>query len=298
MIGENRLNGAASAQQALPVKSGQTLVLHDWPVESPRAQVLLVHGLGEHSGRYAALAQALNAWGYAVRCYDQQGHGLSTGARGGITHDDALLDDLAEVIDRTRAGMALGTPLILLGHSLGGLVAARFVSLHPLAVDALVLSSPALDPGLNAVQKILLATLPRVLPDLRVDNGLDANFLSHDAAVMAAYRADPLVHSKISGRLARFIATAGPATVAVAHAWTVPTLLLFAGADRLVNPAGSRAFALAASGVTAHEFPGLYHELFNESGDLPETAQVWDSLQKWLQGASQKPIPTNLATPH
>ncbi len=281
-------------------------MLHDWPVEDPKAQILLVHGLGEHAGRYAALAQRLNAWGYAVRGYDQQGHGLSTGARGGITHDDALLDDLAEVIDDTRAGMAGGLPLILLGHSLGGLVAARFVSLHPAAIDALVLSSPALDPGLSAVQKILLATLPRVLPDLRVDNGLNANFLSHDAAVVAAYRADPLVHSKISGRLARFIATAGPATVAAAPAWTVPTLLLFAGDDRLVNPAGSRAFALAASGpseaasagasprpVTAHELPGLHHEIFNESADLLESAQVWERLQSWLYGRLGIPITTN-----
>lgn len=283
----------------LKVRSGQTLALHNWPLASaasPRAQVLLVHGLGEHAGRYAALAQKLNAWGYAFSAYDQQGHGLSTGARGGITHDDALLDDLAEVIVHSRQAMPVDLPLILLGHSLGGLVAARFVSLYPQAVNALVLSSPALDPGLNAIQKILLATLPRLLPDLRVNNGLDANHLSHDAAVIAAYRADPLVHAEISARLARFIAHAGPVTVAAASKWAVPTLLLFAGADRLVNPAGSRAFAAAASAsaakgvsaeataeaVTAQEFPGLFHELFNESADLPETAQVWETLQCWL----------------
>lgn len=278
----------------LKVRSGQTLALHDWPLASaalPRAQVLLVHGLGEHAGRYAALAQKLNAWGYAVSAYDQQGHGLSTGARGGITHDDALLDDLADVIAQTREDLPAGLPLILLGHSLGGLVAARFVSLHPEAVDALVLSSPALDPGLNALQKILLATLPRLLPDLRVNNGLNANCLSHDAAVIAAYRADPLVHSKISARLARFIATAGPATVAAAAQWTVPTLLLFAGADRLVNPAGSRAFVAAAraklgagpEAIAAQEFPGLFHEIFNEAADLPGAAQVWVTLQRWMQ---------------
>lgn len=281
--------------ESLKTRSGQTLALHDWPLASaalPRAQVLLVHGLGEHAGRYAALAQKLNSWGYAVRAYDQQGHGLSTGARGGITHDDALLGDLADVMAQTREHMPAGLPLILLGHSLGGLVAARFVSLHPQAVDALVLSSPALDPGLNALQKVLLATLPRLLPDLRVNNGLDANCLSHDAAVIAAYRADPLVHSKISARLARFIARAGPATVAAASTWAVPTLLLFAGADRLVNPAGSRAFAagagaaaaqaVSAGTVTAQEFPGLFHELFNESAHLPEAAQVWDIFKCWL----------------
>ena len=275
----------------LRVRSGQTLALHDRPLASgaaPRAHVLL----GEHAGRYAALAQKLNSWGYAVSAYDQQGHGLSMGERGGITHDDALLDDLADVLTHTRQALPAGLPLILLGHSLGGLVAARFVSLHPSAVDALVLSSPALDPGLNALQKMLLATLPRVLPDLRVNNGLDANDLSHDVAVIAAYRADPLVHAKISARLARFIAQAGPATVAAASMWTVPTLLLYAGADRLVNPAGSRAFAEQArasvngsSGpgpVNAQEFPGLFHEIFNEAADLPETAQVREALQHWL----------------
>lgn len=289
----------AATDAKLQTQSGQTLALHDWPCANARAQVLLVHGLGEHAGRYAGLAQQLNAWGYAVLAYDQQGHGLSTGARGGITHDDALLDDLADVLAHPRTRSAAHLPLVLLGHSLGGLTAARFVSLHPQAVDALVLSSPALDPGLNALQKILLATLPHLLPDLRVNNGLDAKALSHDAAVMAAYRADPLVHARISARLARFIATAGPATVAAAAQWTVPTLLLYAGADRLVNPAGSRAFAAAAGAsslrasatVSAQEFPGLFHELFNEAADLPETAQVWETLQRWLNQISPiKPL--------
>lgn len=289
------LEARSAVRSQLHVHSGQTLALHDWACPGGRAHVLLVHGLGEHAGRYAALAHTLNRWGYAVRSYDQQGHGLSTGARGGITHDDALLDDLADVLAHTRSALPAGQPLILLGHSLGGLVAARFVSRlasqFPQAVDALVLSSPALDPGLNALQKLLLATLPRVLPDLRVNNGLNARFLSHDAAVVAAYRADPLVHAKVSGRLARFIATAGPATVAAAAQWTVPTLLLYAGADRLVSPAGSRAFAAASASaqarVAAHEFAPLFHEIFNESPSLPETAQVFATLQAWLQGRPQ-----------
>ena len=131
--------------------------------------------------------------------------------------------------------------LVLLGHSMGGLVAARFVADHPEAVDGLVLSSPALDPGLNGLQKLLLAVLPRFVPDLCVGNGLDANFLSHDPDVVQAYLADPLVHDRISGRLARFIADAGPEVVARAPGWKVPTLLMYAGSDLLVNPAGSRA---------------------------------------------------------
>ena len=178
--------------------------------------------------------------------------------------------------------MPEGAPLVLLGHSMGGLVAARFVAMHLRPVDALVLSSPALDPGLSAFQKLLLATLPRIAPDLRVGNGLDAQYLSHDPAVAAAYLADPLCHDRISARLARFIASAGPATVARAAHWSVPTLLLWAGSDKLVNPAGSRAFAAAApkAVVQSHCFEPLYHELFNESPELAEP--VFDMLRRWL----------------
>ena len=264
---------------------GENLAVQDWPLPEgmmARGTVLLVHGLGEHVGRYDALAQRLNAWGYAVRGYDQYGHGESGGPRGGLNTDTRLLEDLGDLVDATRARTPAGQPLVLLGHSMGGLVAARFVALGIRPVEALVLSSPALDAGLGPVQKLLLATLPRIAPNLRVGNGLDARYLSHDDAVVRAYLADPLCHNRISARLARFIAEAGPATVARAAHWQVPTLLLWAGADRLVNPAGSRAFAAAAprGRVQAHCFEPLYHELFNESPELAEP--VRERLQHWL----------------
>ena len=126
---------------------GENLAVQDWPLpqgEPCRGTVLLVHGLGEHVGRYDALARRLNDWGFAVRGYDQYGHGESAGPRGGLTSDMRLLDDLADLVDATRARMPAGQPLVLLGHSMGGLVASRFVSLHLRPVDALVLSSPAL----------------------------------------------------------------------------------------------------------------------------------------------------------
>ena len=263
---------------------GENLAVQDWPLleGTSRGTVLLVHGLGEHVGRYDAVARRLNAWGFAVRGYDQYGHGESGGPRGGLTGEMRLLDDLADMVDATRARMAAHQPLVLLGHSMGGLVAARLVSMHLRPVDALVLSSPALDPGLNAVQKLLLATLPRILPNLRVGNGLDAQYLSHDPAVVAAYLADPLCHDRISARLARFIADGGPATVARAAHWSVPTLLMWAGADKLVNPAGSRAFAAAAPRgvVQSHGFEPLFHELFNESPELADP--VFALLRQWL----------------
>ena len=271
---------------------GENLALYDWPLPEgapQRGMVLLVHGLGEHVGRYDALARRLNGWGFAVRGYDQYGHGQSSGPRGGLTSDLRLLNDLADLVDATRMRMPAGMPLVLLGHSMGGLVAARFVSMQLRPVDALVLSSPALDAGLGAVQKLLLATLPRIAPNLRVGNGLDADYLSHDRAVVAAYRADPLCHDRISARLARFIAEAGPATVARAAHWTVPTLLLWAGSDKLVNPAGSRAFASAAPKalVQSHCFEPLFHELFNESPELADP--VFERLGRWL--AQQVPPP-------
>ncbi|HTH10677.1 MAG TPA: lysophospholipase, partial [Acidovorax sp.] len=218
---------APSTLTTFTASDGENLAVQDWPLpegEPCRGTVLLVHGLGEHVGRYDHVARRLNDWGFAVRGYDQYGHGESGGPRGGLTSDQRLLDDLGDLVDATRARMPAGHPLVLLGHSMGGLVAARFVALHLRPVDALVLSSPALDPGLNAVQKLLVATLPRIAPNLRVGNGLDAQYLSHDPAVAAAYLADPLCHDRISARLARFIAEGGPATVARAAHWSVPTL--------------------------------------------------------------------------
>ncbi len=262
---------------------GDNVVIQDWPLEPGvrlRGVVIIVHGLGEHAGRYDHVARQLNDWGFAVRGYDQCGHGESGGAPGSLPTDTRLLDDLADIVDSTRSRMNKGTPLIVLGHSMGGLVAGRFVSLGIRKVDALVMSSPALNPGLNAFQKLLVAVLPRFFPNLRVGNGLNASYISHDPAVVAAYQSDKLVHDRISARLARFIATAGPATVALAPQWKVPTLLMYAGDDRLVQPQGSRDFATAAPAalMTTHCFEGLYHEIFNEL----DAAPVFAALRQWL----------------
>lgn len=263
---------------------GEQLMLQEWPLPPQLAQrgtVIVVHGLGEHAGRYDALARRLNDWGFAVRGYDQYGHGESGGPRGGLPSDNRLLDDLADIVDSTRHRMAPGTPLLLLGHSLGGLVAARFVALQMCPVDGLILSSPAFHAGLTPFQKLLLSVLPAMLPNLRVGNGLQPQYLSHDPAVVAAYRADPQVHDRISARLARFIAVSGPAVLAAAPRWQVPTLLLYAGDDHLVNPQGSRDFAAAAPAtvVQAQCFAGLYHEIFNE----PDAAPVFAALHTWIE---------------
>lgn len=262
---------------------GDNVVIQDWPLDhgfALRGVVIVVHGLGEHAGRYDPLARWLNEWGFAVRGYDQCGHGESGGPRGSLPTDTRLLDDLADIVDSTRARLHQKTPLILLGHSMGGLVVARFVSLRMRPVDGLILSSPALDPGLSAFQKFLLAVLPSIAPNVRMGNGVDPQLISHDPAVVAAYKADRSVHDRISARLARFIATAGPQTLAMAGQWEVPTLLMYAGDDRLLNPQGSRDFAAAAPKkvVTAVCFDALYHEIFNELDSGP----VFATLKTWL----------------
>ena len=258
------------------------LALYDWPLpedKPSRGTALLVHGLGEHMGRYAHVAKNLNDWGFSGRGYDHVGHGLSTGVRGGLPSDNRMLDDLAIVIADTRGNMVAGKPLVLIGHSMGGGIVGRFVSLNIAPVDALVMSSPALDPGLNVMQKALLAILPKIAPNLRIGNGLNANYICRDEAVVAAYLADPLVHDRISARLARVIAASGAATIQAAPHWTTPTLLMFAGEDKLVNPAGSRAFAAASPHcVKTQAFEHMFHEIFN----APDQAQVFSVLKTWL----------------
>ena len=275
--------------ETVTTADGLALVLNHWPLAAARGRVLLVHGLGEHLQRYDALARDLNAAGWAVSAYDQRGHGRSPGPRGAMPAADSLCADLGAVIDTVQR--LDGTAPLLLGHSLGGLLAARFVAeslvAQPAAwsrpVPRLVLSSPALDPGMNAAQKLLLAVLGGLAPNLAVNNGLKTNWISRDPAVVRAYEQDPLVHDRVTARLVRFIVDGGQLVRDLAPLWRTPTLLLWAGADRCVAPAGSAAFAAAApAGVVQHQvFPALFHEIFNE----PERGEVIARLVAFLQDA-------------
>jgi alpha-beta hydrolase superfamily lysophospholipase len=268
-----------NAPRVLSAPGGESLALREWPLPAARAVVLMVHGLGEHAGRYERVAARLNEWGYAACAADHHGHGASSGPRGGLPSVNRLVEDQGLVVDAVRAACP-GLPMLLLGHSLGGLVAASFVARQVRPVEGLVLSSPALDAGLGAAQKALIALLLRIAPRARVGNGLNADFLSHDRAVVQAYRDDPLCHDRIGPRLARFLADEGQRVQAQAPHWKLPTLLLYAGDDRLVKPAGSRAFAAAAppSVVEAHCFASHFHEIFNEI----DARAVFDTLRQWL----------------
>lgn len=266
----------------LEMPDGQPLHLRDWPLPQARRGVLIVHGLGEHAGRYDRLARWFNARGYTVRAYDQRGHGASPGPRGALRHPDDLLADLSVV--HTDYARTLGTAPLLLGHSMGGLVALRAVLDERITPQALVLSSPALRSHASPALRRLAATLARLAPNLRLRSGLGLERLSHDPQAMAGYGDDTLRHDRISPRLADFIFRAGASCIADAGRLEVPTLLLVAGDDALVDANGSRDFSAAAvrtKRLTTRYFAGLYHELFNEAE--PGRGQVLRQLEDWLE---------------
>jgi alpha-beta hydrolase superfamily lysophospholipase len=261
---------------------GHVLAVYDWPAQGQAPQrgvVLIVHGLGEHALRYQHVAQQLTGWGFDVRSYDHHGHGNSKGERGTLTQDDKLLLDLAEMLQELKR-LWPQVPRFLLGHSMGGAVAADHVARHGAGeLQGLVLSSPALDAGLNLFQKFLLAVLPRFAPDVVVSNGLNVQYLARDPAVVRAYQDDPLVHSKVSPRLARYITLAGHRALAAAPHWPLPTLLMYAGEDRLVSPKGSQDFAKQAPSIVQSKlFSRMYHEIFNDT----DKERVFECLREWL----------------
>jgi alpha-beta hydrolase superfamily lysophospholipase len=271
-----------ASASSLTMQDGTRLHVVDYrPAGSASSSVVMLHGLGEHAGRYRHLAAFFTARGYAVRTYDHRGHGRSDGKRGDVPGDQTLLDDAhAVMVDwLAQPGTPSSAPL-LLGHSMGGLFAARFATASRVPLSGLVLSSPALALPLNGARKLLLATLTAFAPGLAVSNGLGLRYLSHDAAAIDAYKADPLVHGKISARLLNAMLAAIAGAQQQAGSLSIPVLLLVSGQDRLVDAQGSRDFhaRLKASQSRFVEYPTLYHELFNETN----AAQVFGDLDAWL----------------
>ena len=263
-------------------RDGLDLHLSDWPAAQPRARMLIVHGLGEHSGRYAALAGDLNALGISARAFDHRGHGHSQGKRGTVGKDaDCLSRDAVEVFN-AYAGEGHDLPF-LFGHSMGGLVAMHAVGKLGLRPRGLVASSPALASHAGRFDRLLSKVLLRLAPDLTVANGLPADKLSHAPGIERAYLDDPDNHNRVSARLAQYIFEAGPEVIVAAPTWAVPTLLQIAGSDRLVDPAGARVFAAAApkAVVECHDYADLYHEIYNEAE--PARGVVLANLTTWLR---------------
>ena len=259
---------------------GTSLHVVDWPIDTAAGGkgIGLMHGLGEHCGRYAHVAQFFNDCGYAVRAYDHRGHGRSGGTRGDVPDAETLLQDARSVIEEFARELA--APPLLLGHSMGGTFAACYATRALSPLGGLILSSPALRIKLSGAQKILLKLLGAIAPGFGIPNGLDANYLSHRQEVVDAYNSDPLVHAKISARLLRAMLDSIEFAQRYASALNIKTLLVVAGDDHLVDASGSEEFfSKLAPGIGAmHRYPGCYHELFNET----EAARVFDDVRAWL----------------
>ncbi len=172
---------------------------------------------------------------------------------------------------------------MLLGHSMGGGMAAELVLADGLPVAGLILSSPALLLPLNAAQRLLLRVLGRIAPGLAVGNGIDARHISHDLNVVAAYKNDPLVHNKVSARLINAMVQSGERARAGASELALPALLMVAGSDRLVDPAGSAEFSRLAESrpLNTRWYESAFHEIFNEAEPL--RLQVLGDLRNWLE---------------
>lgn len=270
---------AASSHQVTSA-DGTALFVTDYllPVSQARGSVVIMHGLGEHSGRYRHVAQFFNQLGLSVRCYDHRGHGRSQGARGDVINGDPMLLDAQIVIDGFAAHFR--EPPFLMGHSMGGLFAARFALSGVSRLRGLILSSPALALRLSPLQRLMLDVMHAAAPRLGVPNGLNPAFLSHDPEVVAAYRADPLVHNKISARLLKSMLRSIASCEAQAGTLAIPTLLVVAGDDRLVDAEGSKRFAARAPAglVELKMYSGFYHEVFNE----PDAARVLTDTAAWF----------------
>jgi acylglycerol lipase len=251
------------------------------PDGEPKGVVMLVHGLGEHSGRYAHVAARLDDAGYAVHAIDHRGHGKSQGPRAYVESYDDFLHDMVTLRDHVTAEHP-GLPLIVLGHSMGGLIALTHVLDHQDGVTGLVLSGPALVVGDDFSPLVVkaLGLMAKVAPKLR-PQGLSADAISRDPEVVGADRAHPLVYTgKISAALANALVQTMQRTPPRYPDLTLPVLLLHGTNDQLADVRGSRQLEAEAENadVTAHYYEGLYHEVFNE----PEQEQVLGDLLAWI----------------
>lgn len=261
--------------------AGQSIYYQYWAPEcSPRALLLLVHGAGEHSTRYTALAEHCCAAGYACAALDHAGHGLSDGVYGHMTRFEHHINNLETF--RAQVAQAFpGVPMILVGHSMGGLIAACYLLQHQASFAGCVLSGAAiktdLEPGL--LQTLTIRLLSRLAPRMGVMQ-LAASGVSRDPEVVQAYCDDPLVnHGKMSARFVAELFGAMQLIQARAHELTLPLLILHGSADAMTSPAGSRFLydAVSSADKTLELYPELYHEIFNE----PERQQVYADMLQW-----------------
>ena len=252
------------------------------PDGAPRGAVMLVHGLGEHSSRYGHVAKHCNEKGIAVYALDHYGHGKSDGLPGYVERFSVYLDGARALLDRIGNEQP-SVPVFLLGHSMGGLIAATLLLERQDAFRACILSGPAIEtdekpsPPAMFVVRILSLLMP-TMPLL----ALDPTSVSRDPEVVRAYIADPLVnHGKLCARLIAEFAKAMDEAIAGAARINLPLLILHGDADRLTSPVGSQKLfdTVSSEDKTITLYPGLYHEVFNE----PEQDKVLADMGAWLE---------------
>ena len=280
---------------------GTDLLVRRWPPADaeagaartwqPWASVLLVHGLGEHSGRYEHVGAQMAAAGLEVVAYDLRGMGGSGGRRGDVERWAQFHDDLGERLAAVRAG-AGSRPVVVYGHSLGGLISAGYLLGDWPKPDVAVLSSPALDSTLPGWKKRLAVVMARIAPTLAIPNGIDGETLSRDPSVAAKTVDDPFC-VKVS--TARFGAAGLAEQARVRHEATrgfgIPTLVLHGEDDGLVPAAASEVLATAPL-VERRTYPDLRHELHNE----PEGPAIIDSIVAWIHEPATIGAQPNIAS--
>lgn len=268
-------------ESKLESKDGITFHTRTWEPEGKiKAVVALIHGHGEHIGRYENVASALTSAGYVLAGYDSRGHGKSTGPRGYIPDYDALMNDIGAFISRLGEKYS-GQPVFLYGHSMGGNQVINYALRRHPKIAGVIATGPwlklAFEP--SRVQVILARIMNNILRSFTQPSGLDTKGLSHDVEVVRLYDNDPLNHNKVSARL--FVGMYESGLWALEHAseFSLPLLLMHGGADPITSAAASRQFAgQAGENVTLSIWDGLYHEIHNE----PEQAEVFRVMVEWL----------------
>ncbi len=270
----------SSTETSVAARDGTDLLVREWqPSSGPRAGVLIVHGLGEHSGRYEHVGGWLADAGYLVHAYDHRGCGAFGGRRAYVERWSELHDDLEDRLAALRAAVP-GLPVVLYGHSLGGLVSTGYLLSDRPKPDLAVLSAPALDSAMPSWRRAAAGVLGRVAPTLEVSNGFDGSVLSRDPSVAERYLADERNHHRTTARFgAEAFAEQARIRRAEADGFGIPTLVIHGGADRLVPPQASEPLA-GRTGVERRVYPDHRHELHNE----PDGDQILADVIAWLEG--------------
>lgn len=251
------------------------------PDREPRATVLLVHGWGEHSGRYGHAAAWLASRGCDVTGFDHRGHGRSTGRRGDVARFAQYLADVVAL--RRRLQAEAPGPQVLLGHSFGGLVVLRYLETAPEDLAGAICTSPFVEVAMPvpAWKRSLGRALVNILPAVKVPTGLVLEHICTDPAVVEAARTDPLCHQVMTPRAYHEITAAQRALPAERHGIGVPLHVAMAGDDRIVSTPATQAFLARLGGpVSSRVYPGLFHEILNERE--PDRAPVLADIAAWL----------------